>query len=61
VQGVKDEKVIDKALDQLEWDMKIALEKKHKEKFTFNDPAKFSVNLSKLLYESDNNDYGSVN
>jgi len=26
-----------------------------------NDPAKFSVNISQLLYESDNNGYGSVN
>ena len=61
VQGVQDEKVIDKALDQLEWGMKIEKEKKRKEKFIVNDPAKFSVNISQLLYESDNNEYGSMN
>ena len=38
--------------------MKIAKEKKRKEKFIVNDPAKFSVNISQLLYESDNNEYG---
>jgi hypothetical protein len=61
VQGVQDERVIDKALDQLDLEMKIAKEKKRKEKFIVNDPAKFSVNISQLLYESDNNEYGSIN
>lgn len=41
--------------------MKLAREKKRKDKFVVNDPAKFSVNISQLFYESDNNDYGSVN
>lgn len=37
----------------------MALEKKHKEKYAANDPAKFSVNITQLLYESDNNEYGA--
>ena len=61
VQGVKDEKAIEKALNELDWELKMAKEKKRKERIVVNDPAKFSVNISQLLYESDNNDYGSVN
>ena len=61
VQGVRDEKAIEKALAELDWEIKAAHQKKKKERVAVNDPANFSVNISQLMYESENNDYGSVN
>ena len=60
VQGINDEAIIERELAKLEWDIKMQIERKKKEKGVINDPAKMSINLSKLMYESDNN-YGSAN
>ena len=58
---MRDEKAIEKALAELDWEIKAAQQKKKKERVAVNDPANFSVNISQLMYESENNDYGSVN
>ena len=58
---MRDEKAIEKALAELDWEIKAAHQKKKKERVAVNDPANFSVNISQLMYESENNDYGSVN
>lgn len=38
--------MIEKALNELDWELKLAKEKKKKEKVVVYDPANFSVNIS---------------